>query len=64
MQKLYSRYLVNIGCWRCGAITVFLHDLSDIVIDLLRITHYMGLDSDSGYFLAELFFVMNLVTWV
>jgi ceramide synthetase len=46
-----------------GLLVLFIHDSSDIVTDLLKMVNYLGLDSSSGLFLAEGFFVANLVSW-
>lgn len=46
-----------------GALVLFIHDSSDIVVDLLKMVNYAGLDGDSGLFLAEAFFVANLISW-
>merc|ERR1712086_155765 len=53
----------HIGARRIGAIVLFLHDSSDIVIDILRLSHSLGLDDKSGTFIAEGSFVTNLFTW-
>merc|ERR1712176_325185 len=47
-----------------GAMVLFIHDSSDIMVDLLKMVNYAGLDGDSGLFLAEGFFVANLFSWV
>jgi len=46
-----------------GLVVLFIHDSSDIVVDVLKMVNYLGLDADSGLFLAEGVFVLNLVTW-
>eukprot|EP00439_Symbiodinium_sp_Y106_P085530 s383_g28.t2 len=46
-----------------GLSTLFVHDSSDIIVDLLKMVNYLGYDSKSGLFLAEGFFAVNLVTW-
>ncbi|CAE8618456.1 unnamed protein product [Polarella glacialis] len=69
---MYGHHVATIGLvslslfngWdRLGLVIMFLHDSSDIVVDILKMTNYLGLDSESGLFLAEACFAINLVTW-
>lgn len=53
----------HVGSRRIGGLILFIHDSSDVVIDLLRLAHYLDLDSKSGLYLSEIFFVTNLGTW-
>jgi ceramide synthetase len=46
-----------------GCVVLFIHDSSDIIADTLKMVNYAGLDSSSGLFLAEAFFVANLFSW-
>lgn len=46
-----------------GLLVLFIHDSSDITCDLLKMVNYLGLDGSSGTFLAEGFFVANLISW-
>jgi len=52
------------GWQAIGLLTLFVHDSSDIIADVLKMVNYLGLDGSSGTFLAEIFFVTNLFTWV
>eukprot|EP00038_Savillea_parva_P018067 m.22362 g.22362 ORF g.22362 m.22362 type:complete len:367 (+) comp3976_c0_seq2:2-1102(+) len=52
-----------LGSLRIGLLVLFLHDASDIFVDLLKMTNYAGLDADAGYYLTELVFVLQLATW-
>jgi ceramide synthetase len=52
------------GCLRYGLVVLFLHDVSDVPIDLLKMSNYLGLDSKSGLYLTELSFVATLAGWV
>lgn len=70
---MYSHHVVTLGLvtlsyfngWTPIGLTVlFIHDSSDIVVDVLKMVNYLGLDGSSGTFLAEAAFVLNLVTWV
>eukprot|EP00933_Yihiella_yeosuensis_P077937 TRINITY_DN8893_c0_g4_i1.p1 TRINITY_DN8893_c0_g4~~TRINITY_DN8893_c0_g4_i1.p1 ORF type:complete len:341 (-),score=21.08 TRINITY_DN8893_c0_g4_i1:99-1121(-) len=69
---MYSHHVVTLllvtislacGWTDIGLVVLLIHDSSDIVIDLLKMVNYMGLDGNSGTFLAEILFVINLVTW-
>ena len=51
------------NCHRGGAYVLFLHDASDIVIDVLRLSHNLRLDADAGVYIAEISFAVNFVTW-
>ncbi|OLP80878.1 Ceramide synthase 6 [Symbiodinium microadriaticum] len=69
---MYGHHVATLGLvslsyfngWQpIGLSTLFVHDSSDIVVDLLKMVNYLGYDSKSGLFLAEGFFAVNLVTW-
>lgn len=49
---------------RFGLLVLFIHDISDISIDLLKLTNYLKLDADRGCYLVEPIFVTNLLTWM
>jgi len=59
--------LVTLSYWNgwmpIGVVVLFIHDLSDIVPDVLKMVNYLGWDSKCGIPIAEAMFVMNLVTW-
>ena len=40
---------------RIGTVVLYLHDLSDIMVDLLKLTNYMKLEGPKGGFLVEIF---------
>jgi len=48
---------------RVGTVVLFVHDLSDIIVDLLKIFNYLKLEGPKGAFLVELAFLSNLVVW-
>jgi len=48
---------------RFGAYVLILHDSSDIVIDIMRLSHDLGIDMDSGVPMAEVFYVANVCSW-
>ena len=53
----------SIWSLRVGATVLFLHDISDIVVDILRISHDLSIEVKSGWYLAEISFFTNLLTW-
>jgi len=46
-----------------GVLILLAHDSSDIVVDLLKMANYMGLNEDSGLYVVEVMFVVHLITW-
>ena len=48
---------------RLGVVIMFLHDSSDIVIDLLKMCNYLNLEGPSGCFAVEICFITNFVSW-
>jgi hypothetical protein len=48
---------------RHGAIVLWVHDLSDVPADLVKMANYMKLEDFSGLFLTELSFAAVLVSW-
>jgi len=53
----------QIGYYRAGLVVLFTHDASDIAIDILKMANYMALEGAEGFFLSEIAFVGNLVSW-
>ena len=49
---------------RYGVLVLFLHDIADIVIDLMKIANYLKLEGPAGFFVVEFLFVTNLFTWI
>jgi len=60
--------LMGVSYWfhfhRFGLIVLFVHDVSDIWIDLLKIFNYLKLQDAAGFFLVEGVFTCNLISWV
>jgi ceramide synthetase len=52
------------GAVRVGLMVQFVHDVSDIPIDLLKMTNYLKLENKEGFFLSEAVFFGNLVSWI
>lgn len=46
-----------------GVVGLFLHDLSDIPLDLLKMANYAKLEGLKGLFLTEMLFALLLVDW-
>lgn len=53
----------HIGYYRSGLVVLFVHDASDVAIDVLKMANYMALEGPGGFFLSEIAFVVNLITW-
>eukprot|EP00808_Paulinella_micropora_P002476 g21279.t1 len=47
-----------------GLLVLFLHDLSDIPIDVVKMLNYANLTDRKACFLGEIIFVFNLVSWI
>ena len=52
------------GCLRYGLVVLFLHDVSDVPVDMLKMSNYLGLDDKSGLYLTEASFLATLSGWV
>ena len=48
---------------RVGTVILFLHDSSDIFLDLLKIFNYLKLEGRKGCFIIEFAFFANLLVW-
>jgi len=48
---------------RLGVAIMYVHDATDIFIDLLKLTNYLQLEGPRRLFLVELTYVTNLATW-
>lgn len=51
------------GQCRIGLVVLFIHDCSDIGIDLLKLTNYLLLEGLGGCFLTELSYTFAIVMW-
>merc|ERR1740130_1597410 len=49
---------------RFGLMVLLVHDLSDIPIDLLKLTNYLKLEDKAGFFIVEIVFALNLCSWI
>lgn len=48
---------------RIGLVVLFIHDISDISIDLLKIFNYLRLEGKKGFFLVEITYASTLAMW-
>jgi len=46
-----------------GMVILFIHDISDIPVDLVKMLNLMRLQDKQGFFLSEIVFVGNMVCW-
>jgi len=69
---MYAHHLVTIGLvglsyfanyQRIGVVVLFLHDISDIPLDLLKILNYCNLEGRRGLFLVELAYLSTCISW-
>jgi ceramide synthetase len=51
------------GALRFGIVVLFLHDVSDVAVDLLKMANYLGADDRSGLFLSETFYIATMLSW-
>lgn len=47
-----------------GLLIMYLHDVSDIPLDILKMLNYVKLGSWDGFFLTEIAFVVLLIDWI
>ena len=57
---LYS--MIN-GELAIGLVVLFVHDVSDVVLDLMKMLNYLKMESAHGWFAVEAAFVCNLFSW-
>merc|ERR1711934_284682 len=51
------------GYLRIGILVLFVHDLSDIAVDVLKLANYVRLEGSKGFFVSEIVFVITLIAW-
>jgi len=49
---------------RLGLVILYIHDITDIVVDLLKLANCLKLEGRSGFFIVEGLFVSNLWAWL
>ena len=45
-------------------IALYVHDVSDVFVDILKLLNYLKLEGPAGYFLDEMWFCLTIVGWV
>merc|ERR1711968_76006 len=69
---MFIHHLVTIalvwGSWcfgylRIGILVMYVHDFSDIFIDIMKLANYAKLQGSSAFFIVEISFVSTLVSW-
>ena len=46
-----------------GMLVLFVHDISDIFLDLMKMANYLKLEQGHGYFITEMAYTSCLVSW-
>ena len=47
-----------------GLVVLFVHDTSDVALDLMKMFNYLKLEDQHGWYITEVSFVANLCTWI
>jgi ceramide synthetase len=50
-------------CYRIGLIVMFIHDSSDIVVDLTQMCNHANMEGAQYFFITEIFFVAMISAW-
>ncbi|OQS02487.1 hypothetical protein THRCLA_05131 [Thraustotheca clavata] len=53
-----------VGYLPIGVIIMFLHDVSDIPLDMLKMVNYLKMEDRKGWFVTEILFVITLIEWI
>ena len=64
-----SHPLPAVGSWSCGYLRIgllvrYVHDVSDIFVDALKMANFLKLEGRRGWFASEIAYVVCLATWV
>jgi hypothetical protein len=52
------------GYLRVGLLVLYVHDVSDIFVDLLKMTNYLKLEGARGWMVTELSFSSCVISWM
>lgn len=52
------------GYMRMGLLVLFVHDFSDIFVDLLKMVNYLKLENRRGLFASEIAYIVCVLSWV
>ena len=50
--------------FRIGLLVLYVHDISDIFVDTLKMVNYLKVDGKRSFFLSELAFGLCIVSWI
>jgi hypothetical protein len=53
-----------VGYMRIGLLVLFVHDTSDIFVDLLKMVNYLKLENRKGFFASEIAYVLCVLSWI
>jgi hypothetical protein len=53
-----------LGYLRIGLLVQFIHDVSDVPLDIVKLFNYLKLQGPTGLFLSEASFLFNIGTWI
>jgi TLC domain len=49
---------------RVGVLVMYVHDVSDIFVDLLKMANYIKLEGQKGFYLTEISYISCLLSWI
>jgi len=52
------------GNWRAGLICMLIHDASDVLVDLMKLAHYLRLGGPAMCYTTEVLWALTMVAWV
>ena len=52
------------GFTRIGIVVLFIHDVSDIPIDCLKLANYLKLENAPGFFIVEMSYASVMTSWL
>ena len=70
---MYAHHVVTIaliigsyvgGFTRIGIVVLFIHDVSDIPIDCLKLANYLKLENAPGFFIVEMSYASVMTSWL
>merc|ERR1712048_152210 len=70
---MFAHHLVTIsivafsyhyGYLRYGLGVFYIHDSSDVTLDLIKILNHLKLCERAGFFLSEISYVMHMIFWI
>ena len=53
-----------VGYMRVGILVLFVHDMSDIFVDLLKMVNYLKLENRRGFFASEIAYIVCVLSWM